>query len=85
MTECKYYTWRDGSKTKIYEKIPKGWKVKTGTLTQPVGTLWISNNQPLFLRWEGHSEYNPSYRQALLITDKKLFLSRHPNYCHLDY
>lgn len=74
-----FYTWSDGTKTKLFSRMPKGWKVKIGTLTQPVGTVWICNNQPLFTRWEGRCEYNPSYQQALLIVDKKLFFARHPD------
>lgn len=73
-----FYTWSDGTKTKLFSRMPKGWKVLIGTLTQPAGTVWISNNQPLFTRWEGRREYNPSYQQALLIVDKKLFFARHP-------
>ena len=34
--------------TTVYKKKPKGWKVLEGTLTQPVGTVWISNGEPIF-------------------------------------
>lgn len=78
-SEGMYYTWSKGSKTQLFNRMPKGWKVKTGTLTQPAGTVWICNNQPLFIRWEGRREYNPSYQQALLIVDEKLFFTRHPD------
>ena len=35
-------------KTKIYDHLPDGWIVKSGTNTNPLGYVWICNNKPMF-------------------------------------
>jgi hypothetical protein len=45
----------------IYDKLPDGWSVITGTLTEPRGTCWIHNG-PMFKR---RREGKP-YKHALM-------------------
>lgn len=33
---------------KVYNQLPKGWKIINGALTAPLGYIWISNNQSRF-------------------------------------
>lgn len=33
---------------KIYDHLPDGWIVKSGTNTNPVGYVWICNNKTMF-------------------------------------
>lgn len=47
---------------KVYEEIPEGWIIIEGTLTQPLGTVWISNGESLF---------GGKYEHALLIVNKE--------------
>lgn len=32
----------------VYDKMPKGWSVVTGTSTEPNGYVWVSNNKSFF-------------------------------------
>lgn len=54
----------------IFEKMPNGWRVINGTLTQPLGTCWICNGEQLFKN--GH--INKERKTALLFTDKNLYI-----------
>ena len=42
--------------TPIYDGLPKGWHIISGTLTQPRGTCWIGNG----------SRFDGTYRHALM-------------------
>ena len=33
---------------KVYDSLPKGWKVNVGATTAPNGYAWISNGKSLF-------------------------------------
>ena len=33
---------------KIYDHLPDGWVVNLTAQTNPLGYVWISNNQPMF-------------------------------------
>lgn len=46
----------------IFE-MPKGWKITKGTMTQPVGYVWVNNGQSLFAKDENG---NRLFRQALI-------------------
>ena len=46
----------------IFE-MPKGWKIIKGTMTQPVGYVWISNGMSLFAKDENG---NRLYKYALI-------------------
>ena len=46
----------------IFE-MPKGWKITKGTMTQPVGYVWINNGQSLFAKDENGKRL---FRQALI-------------------
>lgn len=44
---------KDGSdvhEVRIYKKVPKGWKVTEGTMTDPIGYKWIDNKKSLFAK-----------------------------------
>ena len=65
---------KDGT-TKVYKNMPKGWKVLEGTMTEPVGTCWIVNDEPFFKK-NGKMQKNPKRKQALLVTNEELLISR---------
>lgn len=74
----KYRTGKDEkSEVRVYKHLPEGWKVLKGTQTQPVGTVWASNGEPVFKRGkDGKLHKNPKYKQALVVRDEKLMVTR---------
>lgn len=71
------YKIREGEEVKVCKKIPKGWKIEEGTLTQPVGTVWIKNGEPLFVKGkDGKMHKNPKRGSALLVTNEELMITR---------
>ena len=71
------YKVREGKEVQVYKKIPKGWQVLKGTLTQPVGTVWISNNEPIFKKGkDGKLQKNPKRKQALCVQNEELMITR---------
>ena len=58
------------SDVEILTEMPEGWKIIQGTLTQPLGCVWISNGRGLFAKDENG---NRLYRSALLVVDKELY------------
>ncbi len=63
--------------TTVYKKKPKGWKVLEGTLTQPVGTVWISNGEPIFKKGkDGKPHKNPKRKTALCVENEALMITR---------
>ena len=61
----------------VRKTMPKGWRVLKNTMTQPAGTVWIQNQEPIFVRGKnGKMKVNPKSKQVLLITDEKLFIDR---------
>lgn len=48
---------------KIYNELPEGWFINKGTLTNPNGTVWISNGKSLFSK---------EYEHGLLIVNKEV-------------
>ena len=74
----KYRTGKDEkSEVRVYKNMPKGWKVLKGTQTQPVGTAWVSNGEPLFKRGrDGKLHKNPKYKHALVVQDEQLMVAR---------
>lgn len=64
----KYRTGKgEKSAVRVYKHLPKGWKVRQGASTQPLGTVWASN---------GKSIFSPEYKQALVVRDEKLMVER---------
>lgn len=74
----KYRTGKDEtSEVRVYKNIPKGWKILKGTMTQPVGTAWVSNGEPVFKRGrDGKLHKNPKYKHALVVQDEQLMVAR---------
>ncbi len=74
----KYRTGKDKeSEVRVYKHLPEGWKVQTGTLTQPAGTAWATNGEPLFKRGkDGKLHKNPKYKHALVVQDEGLMVTR---------
>lgn len=74
----KYRTGKDEkSAVRVYKHLPDGWKVQTGTQTQPAGTVWVSNGEPAFKRGkDGKLHSNPKYKQALVVRDEGLMVTR---------
>ncbi len=73
----KYWTGKDEkSEVRVYKHLPEGWKVLKGTQTQPAGTAWASNGEPLFKRGEdGKLHKNPRYKHALVVQDEGLMVA----------
>lgn len=65
-----------GQAIPVVKKCPKGWSVSNGTLTQPVGTVWIKNGSFFVKTKSGKTKKNPNYKEKLLVTDEKLFNER---------
>ena len=74
----KYRTGKDKeSEVRVYKHLPEGWKVLKGTLTQPVGTAWASNGEPVFRRGKGGKLHkNPKYKQVLVVQDEEIMVSQ---------
>lgn len=73
-----YYEIKKGEPIEILEKMPNGWRVLKGTLTQPFGTVWIAAPEPLFTHDEaGKIVKNPKYKHSLYFENKSLFLEYH--------
>ena len=73
----KYRAGKDkASEVRVYKHLPDGWRVNEGAITQPAGTVWISNG-PMFRRGkDGKMRHNHAYKDALLVTDEKLMVTR---------
>lgn len=54
----------------VLEKMPDGWKMLKGAMTQPLGCVWVSNVKSLFAKDESG---NRVYEHALLIVDRELY------------
>lgn len=74
-----FYEISDTCVAVIKTKLPPRWHIIEGTLTQPRGTVWIANNEPLFIRVEGKLKFNKKRKHCLLFKDKKSFLAFHSN------
>ena len=74
----KYRTGKDKeSEVRVLKHLPEGWKVLKGTLTQPAGTAWASNGEPVFRRGkDGKLHKNPKYKQVLVVQDEGLMITR---------
>lgn len=74
----KYRTGKDKeSEVRVLKHLPEGWKVLKGTLTQPVGTVWAANGEPVFRRGkDGKLHKNPKYKHALVVQDEGLMITR---------
>lgn len=71
------YQLREGKEVKVHKTIPKGWKVQEGTLTQPVGTVWIKNNEPIFVKGkDGKMHKNPKAKSELYVQNEELMITR---------
>lgn len=71
------YKIRENEEVQVYKRLPKGWKITEGTMTEPVGTRWASNGEPFFVKDKsGKYHKNLNYRQALVVTDEKLMIER---------
>lgn len=71
------YKARNGEEVAVYKKMPKGWKVNEGTLTQPVGTVWITNGEPIFKKGKGGELHkNPKRKTALFVQNEELMITR---------
>lgn len=52
---------------KVYENMPKGWRVIKGALTAPKGYVWICNGKSIFSK-----EYEKGYiKEEVLYADRK--------------
>lgn len=74
----KYRTGKDKeSEVRVYKHLPEGWRVLKGTLTQPVGTEWASNGEPVFKRGrDGKMHKNPKYKHALVVQDEEMMVNQ---------
>lgn len=58
---------KNGNKVfEVLEKMPNGYKETKGTLTQPIGTIWVDNNKSIF---------GGERKQFLVVVNKELFLN----------
>ena len=61
------------NETKVYKTLPKGWRVTEGTLTQPVGTVWIDNGKSVFAKGKDGKRLR---KQALMVENEALLIVR---------
>lgn len=71
------YRVREGVEVNVHKTLPKGWRVLKEAMTQPVGTVWIQNNEPLFVKGkDGKMHKNPKAKQALCVQNEDLMIVR---------
>lgn len=65
------------SLVRLYREMPKGWRIMSGTLTQPAGYAWIRNSEPLAIMDMKARKYvpNPKFETAFLELDWHKHLS----------
>lgn len=78
VADCKAIIKFDTTKqaVKTYNRMPKGWKEDRGA-SNPKGAKWINNGKSRFAKDNNGKRI---FKQALLITDKKLFNEKSKSY-----
>lgn len=52
---------------RVYKRLPKGWRILDGTLTQPSGYAWADNKERFFIKdSNGKYKKNEKYETAFV-------------------